>query len=111
MQSLIVVSNRLPVTVDRTIEKSSGGLVSALEGLGELDAAVQTLRLELGPGEHLAVVEQSAPAVGAVGAQHEPPARGLGVGGGHDRGGPVGAAQASVAYGFGDLAVLLSPRA
>lgn len=35
MQSLIVVSNRLPVTVGRTIEKSSGGMVSALEGLGE----------------------------------------------------------------------------
>lgn len=35
MQSLIVVSNRLPVTVGRTIEKSSGGMVSALEGLGD----------------------------------------------------------------------------
>jgi trehalose 6-phosphate synthase/phosphatase len=34
MQSLIVVSNRLPVTVNKTIEKSSGGMVSALEGLG-----------------------------------------------------------------------------
>jgi trehalose 6-phosphate synthase/phosphatase len=35
MPSLIVVSNRLPVTVGRTIEKSSGGMVSALEGLGD----------------------------------------------------------------------------
>jgi trehalose 6-phosphate synthase/phosphatase len=34
MHSLIVVSNRLPVTVNKTIEKSSGGMVSALEGLG-----------------------------------------------------------------------------
>jgi trehalose 6-phosphate synthase/phosphatase len=34
MQSLIVVSNRLPVTVNKTISKSSGGMVSALEGLG-----------------------------------------------------------------------------
>ena len=31
--SLIVVSNRLPVTIGRTIEKSSGGLVYAMEGL------------------------------------------------------------------------------
>ncbi len=35
MQSLTIVSNRLPVTVGKTIEKSSGGLVSALEGLGD----------------------------------------------------------------------------
>ncbi len=34
MQSLTIVSNRLPVTVGETVEKSSGGLVSALEGLG-----------------------------------------------------------------------------
>ena len=33
MQSLIIVSNRLPVTVGKTIEKSSGGMVSALEAL------------------------------------------------------------------------------
>ena len=31
--SLIVVSNRLPVTIGKTIEKSSGGLVYAMEGL------------------------------------------------------------------------------
>jgi len=31
--SLLVVSNRLPVTIGRTIEKSSGGLVYAMEGL------------------------------------------------------------------------------
>ncbi len=35
MHSLIIVSNRLPVKVKETIEKSSGGLVSALEGLGD----------------------------------------------------------------------------
>ena len=35
MKSLIIVSNRLPVTVNKTIEKSSGGMVSALEGLGD----------------------------------------------------------------------------
>lgn len=34
MQNLTIVSNRLPVQVDKTIEKSSGGMVSALEGLG-----------------------------------------------------------------------------
>jgi trehalose 6-phosphate synthase/phosphatase len=33
MQTLINVSNRLPVTVGETIEKSSGGLVSSLEGV------------------------------------------------------------------------------
>jgi trehalose 6-phosphate synthase/phosphatase len=33
MMSLIVVSNRLPVTIGKTIEKSSGGLVYAMEGL------------------------------------------------------------------------------
>jgi trehalose 6-phosphate synthase/phosphatase len=33
MQSLINVSNRLPVTVGETIEKSSGGLVAAMEDL------------------------------------------------------------------------------
>ncbi len=33
MQSLIIVSNRLPVKVGETIEKSSGGMVSALECL------------------------------------------------------------------------------
>lgn len=33
MQTLINVSNRLPVTVGKTIEKSSGGLVAALEGV------------------------------------------------------------------------------
>jgi trehalose 6-phosphate synthase/phosphatase len=31
--SLIIVSNRLPVTIGKTIEKSSGGLVYAMEGL------------------------------------------------------------------------------
>jgi trehalose 6-phosphate synthase/phosphatase len=31
--SLIVVSNRLPVTIGKTIEKSSGGLVYAMEGV------------------------------------------------------------------------------
>ncbi|MEJ2099059.1 MAG: bifunctional alpha,alpha-trehalose-phosphate synthase (UDP-forming)/trehalose-phosphatase [Desulfobacterales bacterium] len=31
--SLIVVSNRLPITIGKTIEKSSGGLVYAMEGL------------------------------------------------------------------------------
>ncbi len=35
MNPLTVVSNRLPVTVGETIEKSSGGMVAALEGLGE----------------------------------------------------------------------------
>jgi len=35
MKPLTVVSNRLPVTVGETIEKSSGGMVAALEGLGE----------------------------------------------------------------------------
>ncbi|MGE5611183.1 MAG: bifunctional alpha,alpha-trehalose-phosphate synthase (UDP-forming)/trehalose-phosphatase [Bacillota bacterium] len=35
MATLINVSNRLPVTIGQTIEKSSGGLVSALEGLAE----------------------------------------------------------------------------
>jgi len=34
MKSLIIVSNRLPVTIGETIEKSSGGLVYAMEGLG-----------------------------------------------------------------------------
>jgi len=33
MKTLINVSNRLPVTVGKTIEKTSGGLVSALEGV------------------------------------------------------------------------------
>jgi len=33
MKSIINVSNRMPVTVGETIEKSSGGLVSALEGV------------------------------------------------------------------------------
>jgi trehalose 6-phosphate synthase/phosphatase len=33
MMSLIVVSNRLPVTIGKTIKKSSGGLVYAMEGL------------------------------------------------------------------------------
>ncbi len=31
--NLIIVSNRLPVTVGETISISSGGLVAALEGL------------------------------------------------------------------------------
>ena len=35
MKSLIIVSNRLPVTIGKTIEKSSGGLVYAMEGLGD----------------------------------------------------------------------------
>jgi len=35
MESLIVVSNRLPVTIGETIKKSSGGLVYAMEGLGD----------------------------------------------------------------------------
>ncbi|MEJ2168143.1 MAG: trehalose-6-phosphate synthase [Desulfobacterales bacterium] len=35
MKSLIIVSNRLPVTIGETIEKSSGGLVYAMEGLGD----------------------------------------------------------------------------
>jgi len=35
MESLIIVSNRLPVTIGNTIEKSSGGLVYAMEGLGD----------------------------------------------------------------------------
>jgi len=34
MRTLINVSNRLPVTIGKTIEKSSGGLVYAMEGLG-----------------------------------------------------------------------------
>jgi len=33
MKTLINVSNRLPVTIDETIKKSSGGLVGAMEGL------------------------------------------------------------------------------
>jgi trehalose 6-phosphate synthase/phosphatase len=33
MMALVVVSNRLPVTIGRTIQKSSGGLVYAMEGL------------------------------------------------------------------------------
>jgi len=37
MMSLIVVSNRLPVTIGKTIEKSSGGLVYAMEGLDYSD--------------------------------------------------------------------------
>ena len=35
MESLIIVSNRLPVTIGKTIKKSSGGLVYAMEGLGD----------------------------------------------------------------------------
>jgi len=35
MKSLIIVSNRLPVTIGKTIEKSSGGLVYAMEGLSD----------------------------------------------------------------------------
>jgi len=35
MESFIIVSNRLPVTIGKTIEKSSGGLVYAMEGLGD----------------------------------------------------------------------------
>ena len=35
MESLIIVSNRLPVTIGETIEKSSGGLVYAMEDLGD----------------------------------------------------------------------------
>ena len=35
MESLIVVSNRLPVTIGKAIEKSSGGLAHAMEGLGD----------------------------------------------------------------------------
>ena len=35
--ALIVVSNRLPVTIGKTIEKSSGGLVYAMEGLDYSD--------------------------------------------------------------------------
>jgi trehalose 6-phosphate synthase/phosphatase len=42
MMSLIVVSNRLPVTIGKTIEKSSGGLVYAMEGL-KYDKGVQWL--------------------------------------------------------------------
>jgi len=38
--SLIVVSNRLPVTIGKTIKKSSGGLVYAMEGL-DYDTAFQ----------------------------------------------------------------------
>ena len=33
MKRIINVSNRLPVTIQKTITKSSGGLVSALEGV------------------------------------------------------------------------------
>jgi trehalose 6-phosphate synthase/phosphatase len=36
MQSLIIVSNRLPVTVTERIDRSSGGLVAALEGFGSV---------------------------------------------------------------------------
>ncbi len=36
MKTLINVSNRLPVTIGKTIEKSSGGLVAALEGLDKI---------------------------------------------------------------------------
>ncbi|MFB3891054.1 MAG: hypothetical protein ACE15C_03415 [Phycisphaerae bacterium] len=35
MRDFINVSNRLPVTVGQTIERSSGGLVAALEALQE----------------------------------------------------------------------------
>ena len=35
MRTIINVANRLPVTVGKTIEKSSGGLVSALEGVSQ----------------------------------------------------------------------------
>ena len=35
MPTIINVSNRLPVTVGRTIKKSSGGLAKAMEGLGD----------------------------------------------------------------------------
>ena len=34
-QTIINVSNRLPVTVGEQIKRSSGGLVAALEGMGE----------------------------------------------------------------------------
>ncbi len=33
MNSMIIISNRLPVTIGKTIEKSSGGLVYSMEGL------------------------------------------------------------------------------
>lgn len=36
MKTLINVSNRLPVTIGQKIKKSSGGLVSALEGLADM---------------------------------------------------------------------------
>ena len=35
MESLVIVSNRLPVTIGKSIEKSSGGLVYAMEGLAD----------------------------------------------------------------------------
>lgn len=35
MRTIINVANRLPITVGKTIEKSSGGLVSALEGVSQ----------------------------------------------------------------------------
>jgi len=35
MESLIIVSNRLPVTIGKKLEKSSGGLVYAMEGLAD----------------------------------------------------------------------------
>ncbi|KPK74305.1 MAG: hypothetical protein AMJ79_14515 [Phycisphaerae bacterium SM23_30] len=35
MERLINVSNRLPITIGKTVKKSSGGLIAALEGMGE----------------------------------------------------------------------------
>ena len=35
MRTIINVANRLPVTVGKTMKKSSGGLVSALEGVSQ----------------------------------------------------------------------------
>ncbi len=41
MTNIINVSNRLPVTVGETIKKSSGGLVTALEGVSGKDYALK----------------------------------------------------------------------
>lgn len=43
MQKLISVANRLPVTIGDTIEKSSGGLVAAMEGISRDDWQVLSI--------------------------------------------------------------------
>src|SRR4051812_33652229 len=43
-ETLYIVSNRLPVTISDTgVEKSSGGLVAALEGMGDFEHPMKWL--------------------------------------------------------------------